>query len=102
MLEKCGKESCLGLDKLEQQLEEYQAQNSASHRKIFERLRELEKSDAVQDTHYKNIEAKLGKLTRTVEELRGKPGRRWDRLAETVIVLLVTAIVAFLLGRLGL
>jgi len=101
MPEKCG-EPCAELQRLEHQLEEYQAQNSSSHQGIYDRLRTLETSDAVQDTKYNAIMQKLDELTAKVDALESKPAKRWDKLTETVLALVVTAVVAFLLGRVGL
>jgi len=101
MPEKCG-EPCAELQRLEHQFEEYQAQNGSSHQGIYDRLRTLETSDAVQDAKYDAIMQKLDALTAKVDALEAKPARRWDKLTETTLVLIVTAVVAFLLGRVGL
>ena len=41
-------------------------------------------------------------LTNEVEELKEKPGKRWDTLAEKVSSLITAAIVAFMLAKIGL
>lgn len=90
------------VSRLEEQLDEYQAQNGDSHREIFGRLNVLEKSEAVQEVHYTAIMAKLDNLTQKVELLEQKPARRWEGLAEKALWAVAAAVIAFLLGRLGL
>ena len=41
----------------------------------------------------------LGKKVDTIEK---KPAKRWDKLTETILAVVVTAVIAFLLGRIGL
>ncbi len=101
MPEKCT-EPCAELQRLEQQVQEFQAQNSSSHREMFQRLNALEKSDAVQEAQYKTILDKLDALTQKVEALEAKPGKRWESIAEKAIWAVAAAVIAFLLGRVGL
>lgn len=83
-------------------LEESNRNHSRVHEGMYDRLRALEKENAVQNAHWKNVDGKLDELTSMVKELTGKAGKRWDKLAETVLVAIVTGVVCFLLGRLGL
>ena len=83
-------------------LEKLQERHSDTHREMFDRIRELEKSDAVQDAHYKAIDAKLDELTALVKDLTGKAGKRWESLVEKGIWAVAAAVIAFLLGRVGL
>ena len=83
-------------------LEEANKNHSRVHEGMYDRLRALEKENAVQNAHYKAIDDKLTDLTSMVKELTGKAGKRWDKLAETVLVALATGVVCFLLGRMGL
>lgn len=83
-------------------LEESNRQHSATHREIFGRLGALERENAVQNAHWKNVDSKLDELTAMVKELTGKAGKRWDKLTETALVVIATAVIAFLLGRVGL
>ena len=102
MGEKCNDPRDCPLEGRVASLEKLQERHSDTHREMFDRIRELEKSDAVQDAHYKAIEAKLDELTTMVKDLTGKAGKRWDKLAETVLVAIATGVVCFLLGRIGL
>lgn len=82
-------------------LEEANRQHGATHRKIFEKLEALKVENATQSAHWEHVDSKLDDLTVMVKELSGKSGKRWDKLAETVLVAVVTGVVCFLLGRMG-
>ena len=41
-------------------------------------------------------------LKKDVEELKAKPGKRWDGIVEKAIWAVVAAVIAFLLARFGL
>lgn len=83
-------------------LERANEQHGNTHREMFDRLRALETSDAVQNAHYKAIDAKLDELTLMVRELSGKAGKRWDGLVDKVIWAVAAAVIAFLLAKIGL
>ena len=83
-------------------LERTNEQHASTHREMFDRLRALETSDAVQDAHYKAIDAKLDELTLMVKELTGKAGRRWDGLVERSLWAVAAAVLAWVLSRVGL
>lgn len=100
MPDRCPDKDCPLVPRVEA-LEDANKQHSATHREVFDRLRALETENAVQNAHWKNADEKLDKLTEMVEELNSKAGKRWDKLAETVLVAIVTGVVCFLLGRLG-
>jgi len=85
-----------------EQLERDNEQHRATHREMYDRLRELETSDAVQNANYITINAKLDELTVMVKELTGKSGKRWDGLVEKVLWAVAAAVIAFLLARIGL
>ena len=82
-------------------LERANEQHGATHRELFRRMNDVERDNAVQDAHYRAIDAKLDELTIMVKELSGKAGKRWEKAVETGLVALVTGVVCFLLGRLG-
>lgn len=101
MGEKCT-EPCGEVTRLEQQLKDLQVQNGADHKEMRDRLTQLEKEEAVQLVQYKTILDKLDSLTEKVCALESKPGKRWDSLAEKAIWAVCAAVIAFLLGRVGL
>ena len=101
MPESCSPNDCPLAPRVEA-LERANEQHSSTHREIFDRMRALETSDAVQNAHYKAIDAKLDELTLMVKELSGKAGKRWDGLVDKAIWAVAAAVIAFLLGRVGL
>ena len=101
MPENCNPNDCPLSPRVEA-LERANEQHSKTHREMFDRMRALETSDAVQNAHYKAIDVKLDELTIMVKELSGKAGKRWEKAVETVLVALATGVVCFLLGRIGL
>lgn len=83
-------------------LERANAQHGETHREIFRRLNDVERDNAVQDAHYKAIDAKLDELTIMVKELSGRAGKRWEGLVEKALWAVAAAVIAFVLGRVGL
>lgn len=90
-------------------LEQANAQHAGTHRDVFDRLRRLERLEGIQGEQYKNILEKLDglarrhdELTQKLGELEAKPGRRWDALVEKGLWAICAAVIAFLLGRVGL
>lgn len=76
-------------------LEKANEQHRKSHEGIYDRLRDLEKSDAVQDAHYGAIDEKLDELTIMIKEISGKSGKRWDGLVDKLIYAAALAVVAW-------
>lgn len=50
----------------------------------------------------KNTGEKIDKLTGEVDEIKEKPGKRWESVMMVVITAVVTGVVTFLLTRMGL
>ena len=89
---------CVSLERveaLEEQFRQQREKSSATHK-------ELEKQNSVRDVQYKAIMEKLDCLTRTVNEIKDKAGKRWDMIVDKAIWAAVAAVIAFLLGRMGL
>lgn len=103
---------CLGLHKaemLQKSLDTYVENARATHKEMFDRIRELEKSEARRDEQYLQIMEKLDSLSAQIAaamtdvgELKMKPARRWDDMTKQIISMVVAAVGAFLLGRFGL
>lgn len=91
------------VERLEEQLDEYQAQSSNSHREIYSRLNTLETSSAVTQTRYDAIIEKLDGITKKVDELEQKPAKRWETVIASAISAVVAGVVAYLLagGHIG-
>lgn len=90
-------------------LERANEQHSETHREIFRRLGNLESMTAVQDTQLKNIDEKLDEIKENdkailakVEALETKPGKRWEGIVDKALWAVCAAVIAFLLGRIGL
>lgn len=103
------KEACPQLDKLEREVHNLRDQNSKTHSEIFTRLNNIEITNAKQDERYKatmdkldEISTKQDTLGEKIGTIEAKPAKRWDKLVETVLVAVVTAVIAYLLGRNGL
>ena len=108
MPEKCT-ESCPDLARLEQQLKDLQKQNGEDHKEIRDRLTKAEMTNAIQNERYDAIMGKLDELskkhdslTKKLETLEAKPGKRWESLAEKAVWAVCAAVIAFLLARIGL
>lgn len=83
-------------------LEEANRQHSATHREMFDRLRTLETLSAVQENKLDTILKKLDEITAKVDALESRPAKRWEGLVEKSIWAVCAAVIAFLLGRVGL
>lgn len=100
MSEKCT-ESCPLVPRVEA-LEDANKQHGSTHREVFDRLRALETQTAVQENKLDTILDKLDELTEKVDALESKPAKRWESLVEKAIWAVCAAVIAFLLGRVGL
>lgn len=107
MTEKCA-DNCPLIPRVEA-LERANEQHGSTHREMYDRLRELERLEGIQGEQYKAILEKLDGLTQKhdaltakLSELEAKPGKRWEALAEKALWAVCAAVIAFLLGRVGL
>lgn len=105
MSESCDPRDCpvnARMDGLEKEFDRYRNASSETHRQMFERIGALEQSGAAVTAKLDGMDGKLDELTASVKVLTDKPGKRWDKLMETVLACIATAVIAFLLGRVGL
>ena len=65
-------------------------------------LQKLATSVAVMAEQIKTMNTSVISLTSKVDKLEEKPAKRWDNLIDKIIWAVAAAIVAFLLGRIGL
>lgn len=49
-----------------------------------------------------NVENVVKEIKNDVKSIKDKPGQRWDAIVDKVIWAVLTAIIAFVLGRIGL
>lgn len=83
-------------------LERANEQHGNTHRELFKRMNEAERVNDVQNVHYKGINKKLDEISATVKTMADKPGKRWEALVEKALWAVAAAVIAFLLGRVGL
>ncbi len=96
--ERCARAPCPELQQLERRLDRLQAGFEQDGR----RLGALERDAAVRQVQYESILEKLDQLLAWQDEQRRRPARRWEAVAEKALLAAVTAVVAYVLGRLGL
>lgn len=94
-------ENCPVLPRVEA-LEEENKQHRATHREMFDRLRDLEKTNAVQTAALDSINKKLDKLVEWQEDQRDKPGSLLDKMKEHALSLIVGGLIGYILVQLGL
>ena len=125
MPENC-ENACPALARLEQQVDVIRTQNGEDHKEFRQQIHKIERDEARQEAKLDNITSALtdlkgdnkeiinkltplaakvealDKLDNDVDELKSKPGKRWEKLSMEIIGAVALAIVAFLLGRVGL
>jgi len=65
-------------------------------------LRELTKAVTEMAVEQKNMRGDLVEMKNDVKQIKEKPARRWDAMAEKVLNLITAAVVAWMLGQIGL
>ena len=65
-------------------------------------LHQLATSVAVMAEQMKTMNTSVLTLTTEVEELRDKPGKRWDNLVDKIIWAIVAALLGYVLAQIGL
>ncbi|MBQ7123893.1 MAG: hypothetical protein IJO01_04700 [Oscillospiraceae bacterium] len=65
-------------------------------------LRELTKAVTEMAVEQKNMRGDLAEMKNDVKQIKEKPARRWDAMAEKVLNLITAAVVAWMLGQIGL
>mgnify|MGYP002520161598 CR=1 FL=1 len=65
-------------------------------------LRSLTTAVSQMVVEQKNMRDDIAEMKTDVKEIKEKPGKRWDTLAEKVLSLITAAIVAFMLAKIGL
>ena len=117
--EKCildPRRDCLGIQKanmLEKQMSEWKEQSRQTHKEFFNRIRELEIARAEQGQQYttileklEDLTGKVGTLSKGLSDIQAEPGRTWKdlkgKISWAVIAAGITAVMAFLLDKIGL
>lgn len=65
-------------------------------------LRNLTQAVTQMVTEQKNMRDDLAEMKDDVKQIKEKPGRRWDSMVERVLNLITAAVVAWMLGQIGL
>lgn len=76
--------------------------NSEQHREFYKRFNDVEKAQAISDERYNQILTLVTKIDASVDELKEKPGKKWDSMVIKIIGYVVTAVLAYLLAKVGL
>lgn len=71
-------------------------------RSMAESVHKLATTVEILALELKATNKKMDKLTQEVEEIKEKPAKRWDNVVGVFITAVATAIITFLLTRLGL
>ncbi len=64
-------------------------------------LRNLTQAVSQMVVEQKNMREDLAEMRSDVKQIKEKPGKRWDFVAEKVLMLFIAAAVAFILGEIG-
>ena len=67
-----------------------------------ETLQQLATAVAVMAEQLKTMNTNVNNLTNKVDKLEEKPAKRWDSIVDKVIWAVLAAVIAFVLGRIGL
>lgn len=109
---------CVGKAKaemLEKQVHEYMQRSRETHAELYARVTALERNDAARDAQYSAIMDKLDEMSGRMNEMSGrmngltesvtalevKPAKRWDAVVDKVLLVVIGAVVAFMLAKLG-
>ncbi len=65
-------------------------------------LRNLTNAVASLATEQKNIRTDLSEMKTDIKAIKEKPGKRWDNTVEKICTLVIAAVVAWMLGQIGL
>ena len=106
--EKCSfdrERDCLGLQKanmLEAQMKEWREAARKTHKELYDRTRDLEKSDAKREEQYETIIEKLDDLLSWKKDEQAEPDKRWKAIVDKAIMLFVGAVAAYVFSKIGL
>lgn len=103
MTEKCtdNPRDCPLIPRIEA-LEDEVEHNKASHKEFYEKLEKSHTSVAVIEQRLEQIKEDTAEIKGSVHSLEAKPGKRWDGIVDKALWAVCAAVIAFLLGRMGL
>ena len=83
-------------------LEDWKGESKKFHNTFYDWQRDQIARDARLDVQLGGIESNLKKLVAWQDAQRDKPGKRWDAMAEKVLLAVIAAVVGFILAQIGL
>ena len=92
----------------ERRLTEVEARSKSNTKRLEEMeerqgsLESLATSVATLATREERVESDVKEIKADVKSLAARPGKRWDAIVDKVIWAVLAAVIAFLLGRIGL
>lgn len=101
MPERCNDAGCPMLPRIEA-LERDGQHNKEAHKEFYERLEGSHTAVALIEERVTQIKEDTGEIKVSVQELKDKPGKRWEAVVEKALWAVCAAVIAFLLGRVGL
>lgn len=97
-----GKAAAARLEMRIENLESWRDSSKDFHEKFYEWQRGQDIKSAKLDERLLNMETNLNKLVTWQENEKAKPGKRWESVVDKVLMLVIGAVVAFLLAKIGL
>lgn len=83
-------------------LEEEVEHNKASHKEFYEKLEKSHTSVVLIEQRLEQIKEDTAEIKDTVRSLESRPARRWESMVDKALWAVCAAVIAFLLGRVGL
>ena len=75
-------------------LEKELARNAETHRNFFTRFEKMKEAQVRTDVQYANILTSLAKVEQGIEEVKGRPARRWETVISAALQWIVVAVLA--------
>lgn len=103
MGEKCtdNPRDCPLLPRIEA-LEKDSEHNKDAHKEFYSKLEGSHTAVALIEERMAQIKEDTEEIKESVQELKDKPAKRWESIVEKAIWAVIAAVIAFLLGRVGL
>ena len=94
------------LVRLRDDFDKFKEDNKKSHERIYGRVEELERQAPTTELQFrtimdtlKDIKNDYRAIKKDIDDLKGKPGLRWESLTQTLMLCLGTGILTFFLTR---
>lgn len=82
-------------------LERDSEHNKDAHKDFYARLESSHTNVALIEERMSQIKADTEEIKEAVQEMKDKPGKRWDGIVEKAIWAIIAAVIAFLLAKVG-